>query len=191
MAYQFIPKVRELSASSAPLHAFILMLDIADHCYGNLEASYKASGEGDTDEPFQAMDECMVSLIACLEKELPPGSGEEGEKFVVKPAEGDVGTAWDELRASVMAGKSRPTTQENLSLRRARVEDMSTLFERRRERRAALLKDGGDWAGNALNELAETRKRIGAYMIGEDFFAKSIEALAKLKGWMCLSTVHR
>jgi hypothetical protein len=42
---------------------------------------------------------------------------------------------------------------------------MKTLFERRRQRRGAIFKEEGDWAGNALNGLAETRKRIDQHGI--------------------------
>jgi len=41
---------------------------------------------------------------------------------------------------------------------------------------------GGDWAGNALNDLVGTRQRIEVYGIGEFFFADSIKKLAELKG---------
>jgi hypothetical protein len=44
LAPQFVPRVKDLS-SGTPLHAFILLLDMADHCYGDLEACMKASGE--------------------------------------------------------------------------------------------------------------------------------------------------
>jgi len=56
------------------------------------------------------------------------------------------------------------------------------MFERRRERRGGILNGEGDWAGNALNELAETRKRIGRYGIEKHFFKESIKELAGIKG---------
>jgi hypothetical protein len=67
-------------------------------------------------------------------------------------------------------------------LERAKVSDMHDLFERRRERRGLILKEKGDWAGNALIELAETRERIEAYGIGKHFLRHSIKKLVDLKG---------
>jgi hypothetical protein len=79
----------------------------------------------------------------------------------------------------------RVNKRDNLYLARMRVQDMHTLFNRRRERREKiLLGEGGvgDWVGNALNELVETRCRIEEYGLGEHFFGASIKALAEIKG---------
>ncbi|KAK4444256.1 hypothetical protein QBC34DRAFT_442751 [Podospora aff. communis PSN243] len=153
---------------------------LADHAYGNLEGSMKASGCGDTDEPFQAMDKCMLELIATLREELPEEKGE----FVLKLATEDMGTEFDAEWAALnrLKKNGHPNKQERGCLDRARVSDMNDLFDRRRERRGTILKEKGDWAGNALNELAETRKRIEAYGIGKHFFRRSIKQLAELKG---------
>jgi len=180
IASQFLPVVRELASSGAHLHALMLLLDLADHAYGNLEGSVKSSGCGDTDRPFQAMDKCMLELIAILREDLP----EEKSEFTVKLATEDMGTLFDaELGALNRLKKNgRPNKQERGVLERARVSDMHDLFERRRERRGVILKEKGDWAGNALNELAETRKRIEAFGIGKHFFGHSIKELVELKG---------
>jgi hypothetical protein len=44
------------------------------------------------------------------------------------------------------------------------------------------LKEKGDWAGNALHDLAETTKRNDASGLGDHFFYYSIRALAEIKG---------
>ena len=174
---RFLPLARSLASSGHPLLAFLFLLDIADHSYGNLEACMKSSGFGDTDEPFQAMDKCMVELIGLLRDDLQE---EEGGEFKVQPATEDVGTEWNEVFKGL--GDKRPNKQERGWLARATVNDMKTLFKKRRERREKILEEGGDWVGNALNELSETRTRIEKYGIGEDFFADSIKELAALKG---------
>ena len=160
----------------------MLLLDLADHCYGNMEACIKSSGFGDTEEPFKAMDACMVEVI-CL---LRDGGlvQETGEGFTVEPAVQDVGNEWNELWASLKESKGGrgPNKQERGWLAKARVDDMKTRFERRRERRGGILNGEGDWAGNALNELAETRKRIGGYGIVLRRVSRSWRGL---RGWMC------
>ncbi|KAK4233872.1 hypothetical protein C8A03DRAFT_38385 [Achaetomium macrosporum] len=153
MAEQFLHIVQSLSSSGSPLLAFMLLLDVADHSYGKLEANGKASGW-------------------------------ENEEFKIQPAEQDMGTEWDEnwaiLEKWEKAGK-RLNKQDFRQLTRMRVDDMHTLFGRRRERREKILKEEGDWVGNALNELVETRCRIEKYGIGEHFFGASIKELAGIK----------
>ena len=129
------------------------------------------------------MDKCLVETITLLReaglvKDISPD-----EPFTVKPAVKDMGTEWDELWATLKEKKRNgPNKQERGWMARARIDDMKTMFERRRERRATILEEEGDWAGNALNELADTRTRIDAYGIGEHFFNEGIEALAGVKG---------
>lgn len=42
--------------------------------------------------------------------------------------------------------------------------------------------DAADWAGNAVNDLSETRRRIDGWGLGEHYFAKSIAQLSAIKG---------
>jgi hypothetical protein len=77
----------------------------------------------------------MVILIAQLPKE-EPSEDAGGDKFTVQPAKGDLGTAHHGLWESIKARKDRPNKQKRGWLDKARVEDMKTLLEQRRERRA-------------------------------------------------------
>ncbi|KAM7201010.1 putative glycoside hydrolase family 43 protein [Naviculisporaceae sp. PSN 640] len=186
MEAKFLPTVKALSDSGDTMLAFMLLHDIGEHSYGNLEFCFKASGWGDTDEPFKRMDACMVELIARLRDEMPNKEDPaESAKFIIEPSK-DMGTEWDELY-SEMDTKRPPNKQKRGWLAKARVDDLKVLFQRRRERRDTILEElgngeAGDWAGSALNALVETRKRIDGYGIGEWFFAESIKALAAIKG---------
>ncbi|KAK5655517.1 hypothetical protein OQA88_5788 [Cercophora sp. LCS_1] len=158
------PTVRVLSTES-PMLAPDLMMFMADHCYGDLDFCFKNSGWGDTDGPFEAMDKVMLELLE-LPKDTPPSlSGD----YVIGPSKGDFGTEYDAEEKALRRLKKgkRPNKQER------------GCWHARREKVVA---EERDWAGNALNDLAETRQGIEGYGIGEQFFRKSIKALAALKG---------
>lgn len=86
----------------------MLLLDISEHSYGDLDACMKASGFGDTDKSLYRMDKCMVGLIECLRDDLPK-EGPEG--FTIQLAKDDAGTEWDDTWES-LKGKRQPNKQE-------------------------------------------------------------------------------
>ncbi|KAI1324015.1 hypothetical protein F5Y16DRAFT_324576 [Xylariaceae sp. FL0255] len=179
--------------------AFNLLMDLGEHAYGDLEACVKAAGFDDTDEPFQEMDKLLIEIITARRKEVEDQQTSEApeehtgadatatkkkvaqSKFILKPMNEDLGSEEKSLRDFMEIGhgrRRRPNKQQRGQLNRARLNDLKTLFEVRRQRRATT----EDWAGNALNELVETRDRIGAYGIGCHFFTESIGLLATVKG---------
>ncbi|KAI1089069.1 hypothetical protein F5B19DRAFT_468652 [Rostrohypoxylon terebratum] len=166
-----LPKAREL-AEIDPVMAFNLVLD--------LEGCVKASGWGNIDKPYQKLDNFLVSLINTRlaldeNKGLVPG-----QEYKVEPPHEEVGVQERELyRLNRDQWKKRsPNKQARVRLERAHREDLRDLLERRRERRET----AEDWAGNALNDLLETGGRIDQYGIGRDYFRKSIDLLAEVKG---------
>ncbi|KAI3325414.1 hypothetical protein HD806DRAFT_447584 [Xylariaceae sp. AK1471] len=186
---QQISGVKKLQEHGSSSLAFNLVLDLGEHAYGDLEACVKAGGFGDTDKPYQEMDRLLAEIIATrrCEEETATGSAsdtttaeEESEKaeYQIEPSRDDLGTEEERLRENVIDKKRGPNKQQRGELKRARLADLRKLFEVRRQRRATT----GDWAGNALNELVETRARIDQYGIGDDFFKESIGLLASIKG---------
>lgn len=176
---RFIPKVRMLSEESVPA-AFNLLLDIGEHAYGDLEACCKSSGFGDTDKPYQRMDGVLVELITARKEAQNASDGEDHDNpsdgFVLEPSIQDLGGEEKAIRDDL--GKKHPNKQQRGWLDRARRADLKNLFETRRQRRESI----EDWAGNALNDLVETNRRIDAYGIGDHFFRKSIALLSSIKG---------
>ena len=155
MERKYLPVVKSLSEDlDSPLLAFLLLCDVAEHSYGNLEFSVKCSGWGDTEDPFKRMDKVMVEVISllALASNDTKSEGEEGkegkEGFEVKPSKEDMGTEWDAKFAALNSLKEkirRWSKQDNLGLRHARERDLRTLFARRREKRDKILetKRGG------------------------------------------------
>ncbi|KAH9909920.1 hypothetical protein F4778DRAFT_713399, partial [Xylariomycetidae sp. FL2044] len=175
MMQTFLPAVRKLKEDS-PMSAFNLVMDIGEHAYGDLEACMKSSGFGDTEEPFQRMDELAVSIIDELRTGAESEVSDQGHAFEIRPSGGDMGK--EEKEILELLSPKRPNKQERKELDRARLADLKALFATRRERRLST----DDWAGNALNDLVETRDRIGQYGIGEHFFCNTIKSLASIKG---------
>ncbi|KAI1103916.1 hypothetical protein F4804DRAFT_213079 [Jackrogersella minutella] len=172
-----IPEVKKLRETS-PAAAFNLLLDMGEHSYGDLDGSVKASGYGDTEEPFKKMDDLLLELITArrgADGEVLTKTTDEAYK--VEPPHSDIQYSEErEVRRSL--GKKRPNKQEWGQLDRARLSDLRNLFNLRRDRREA----ADDWVGNALNDIIETGGRIDQYGIGTHYFHKSIGALAEIKG---------
>ncbi|KAK7754675.1 hypothetical protein SLS62_003232 [Diatrype stigma] len=195
--YRFLPKVKMLREESIPA-AFNLLLDIGEHAYGDLDACCNAGGFGETGKPYKAMDTLLVDLITAR-KEAQAGEGDGNDDdgdgggdgganadksspgdagFVLEPSTGDLDGAVKRILDRLAAEKKkRPNKQERGWLERAHRDDLKAMFEARRERR----EEAHDWAGNALNDLVETNKRIGAYGV-EGYFRESIALLASMKG---------
>ncbi|KAI1775663.1 hypothetical protein F4818DRAFT_414563 [Hypoxylon cercidicola] len=179
MEAAFLPIVKSLSATS-PVIAFNLLMDIGEHAYGDLDASAKASGFGETEEPYKRMDDQMVEIINARRE--ADGTDADGtnvsaaKPYAVEPSYSDLGGDESALRS--LWGKKHPNIQQRKQLDRARLADLKAMFNARRERRDA----AQDWAGNALNDLVETGGRIGEYGIDTHFFQKSVGLLALIKG---------
>ncbi|KAF2184750.1 hypothetical protein K469DRAFT_708500 [Zopfia rhizophila CBS 207.26] len=47
----------------SPKHAFLLVLCLGDYAYGDIECGAKSCGWGDTEDPFQAIDNCLLNII--------------------------------------------------------------------------------------------------------------------------------
>jgi hypothetical protein len=172
---KFIPQVKQLQETSVS-DAFNLLMYLGDHAYGDVGWCFKASGFGETDIPFKEMDDCMVELIR-LRSEGEEEEGVSSSGFELKLSTDDFGGKGDATK-DLLGGKERPNKQERGWLVRARIDDLKAMFVTRRARRETT----DDWAGNALNDLAETRRRIEMYGIGEHFSDSSIGHLASWKG---------
>ncbi|KAI1118988.1 hypothetical protein F5Y14DRAFT_186585 [Nemania sp. NC0429] len=169
----------------SPSLAFNLLVDLGEHAYGDLEACVKSSGFGDTEEPFKEMDQLLSEIIAARREEERTAAQVAGieskndtttETYKFKASRADLGCEEKSLRDLI--GPKHPNKQLRRKLDIARLADLQTMFSTRRERRATT----EDWAGNALNDLAETRARIEQYGIGEHYFRESINLLAAAKG---------
>ncbi|KAI0889612.1 uncharacterized protein GGS22DRAFT_1778 [Annulohypoxylon maeteangense] len=176
----FIPQAQKLALTS-PILAFNLVLDLGEHAYGDLDATVKASGFGETDEPYGKLDAVLVTLINAR-VELDENKGLiPGEVYKVEPPHREVGEGQRALSAALKKGmsarKRRPNKQEWGWIDKARREDLKALFEKRRVRR----EEAVDWVGNALNDLLETGGRIDEYGIGTHYFRESIGLLAEIK----------
>ncbi|KAI0833966.1 hypothetical protein F5Y06DRAFT_182069 [Hypoxylon sp. FL0890] len=175
----FIPTAKALKEDS-PTDAFNLLLDLGEHAYGDLGGSIKASGWGDTDEPFKEMDDLLVDLVNELREAENAHAKEATEKhagkFKIELPYSDLYGEERTLRQAL--GKKSPNKQQRGQLDRARRADLKKLLDTRRERREAT----EDWMGNALNDLVETAGRIDQYGIGDHFFRKSIDLLTSIKG---------
>ncbi|KAF4474936.1 hypothetical protein CGGC5_v016495 [Colletotrichum fructicola Nara gc5] len=172
---RFLPMAQNLKDESLPL-AFNLILDIGEHSYGDVDYGAKTCGYGDTDEPFQAMDNALLEIIESRLKDCT-GNDCNDVAFILSPTTDDMGTSQDELREALKPKGIRNKSQFLMN-DRARRGDQQLLMTRRRTRRM----DTVDWAGNALNDLSETRRRIDSWGLGEHYFAKSIAKLSAIKG---------
>ncbi|KAI1445296.1 hypothetical protein F5Y02DRAFT_427029 [Annulohypoxylon stygium] len=153
----FIPKTQQL-AETSPIMAFNLVLDLGEHAYGDLDGCVNASGYGGTEEPYQELDDLLVSLINARlaldeNKGLVPG-----QEYKAEPPHEEVGVLERQMHRlnRDQWEKRGPNKQAGATLDRAHREDLRGLLERRRERREI----AEDWAGNALNDLLETGGRI-------------------------------
>lgn len=169
---KFLPEVKKLQETSLS-DAFNLLMYLGDHAYGDIGFCFKASGFGETEKPFQEMDKYMVELIKLRVEQHPVA----GEGFELKPSDGDFGDE-EKVARECFGNKQRPNKQERGWVEKGRKADLKAMFVTRQARRETT----EDWAGNALNDLVETRKRIDAYGIGEHFFNKAAGELAGLKG---------
>lgn len=179
MERNFLPTVKTLSETS-PAAAFNLLLDIGEHAYGDLDAWAKSCGYGETEGPYKEMDELLVEIINARREadgvDVDSATTSAARPYAVEPSHSDLGG--EEPAVQILWGKKRVNTQLVKKLGRARLADLKTMFNARRERRDV----AEDWAGNALNDLIETGGRIDQYGIGKHFFHKSIGLLASIKG---------
>ncbi|KAI1292693.1 hypothetical protein F5Y03DRAFT_375377 [Xylaria venustula] len=186
---KYISDVKKLQEYGYLTLAFNLLLELGEHAYGDLEACVKACGFGDTDEPYQEMDRLLADIIDKRQHEEEPATDptqdtrraeEETEKaeYEIRPFKDDLGTEVTWLHENVVNKERGPNKQQRGQLNRARLADLHHLFDVRRKRHATTV----DWAGDALNELVETRARIHEYGIGDHYFKESIGLLASIKG---------
>ncbi|KAI2472381.1 hypothetical protein F4781DRAFT_383458 [Annulohypoxylon bovei var. microspora] len=173
----FIPTAREL-AEVSPAFAFNLVLDLGEHSYGDLDATVKAAGFGESEKPHQELDELLVSLITTRVGADANAGKVPGQAYAVALPHAEVCVEERALRKMLRGKRDGPNKRERGLLDRARRDGLKTLFETRRERRETV----EDWAGNALNDLLETGGRIDQYGIGRHYFRKSIDLLAEVKG---------
>ncbi|KAI0011585.1 hypothetical protein F4779DRAFT_572335 [Xylariaceae sp. FL0662B] len=175
----FIPAVKKLrddaDAGDLPA-AFNVALDLGEHAYGDLEACCKASGFGETEEPYQALDALLVELIGARQRVSDSHADSNSSPYELHPSASDFGDQEKTLRANL--GARHPSKWQQRELEQARTADLNRMLRVRRDRRES----AADWAGNALNDLVETRQRIDAYGIGQHFFRRSIELLCEMKG---------
>ncbi len=175
----FLTQVKKLREESIPT-AFNLVLDLGEHSYGDLEACCKSRGFGDTEEPFKEMDNMLVELITARKEaqaaEDDDVSGHD-DGFVLQPTTSDFDKSEAAIRVALPTNRV-PAKHIFGQLQRMRRDALKALFEVRRQRRET----AEDWVGNALNDLVETRNRLGDYTLSDYFFRDSIALLGSMKG---------
>ncbi|KAI0965165.1 hypothetical protein F4678DRAFT_467830 [Xylaria arbuscula] len=157
---QYTSDVRKLQEYGDSSLAFNLLLDLGEHAYGDLEACVKASGFGDTGEPYQKMDRLLAEIIDTRRREEEPAKNSaqdtptaEGEnekaEYKIRPFKDDLGTEETWLHENIVNKDRGPNKQQWGQLNRAHLADLHKLFDVRWQRHATTM----DWAGGALNEL--------------------------------------
>jgi hypothetical protein len=164
---KFIKDVRKLIVMDARF-AFNLLLYIGPHVHGDLEASIKMCGFGESEGPYAELDELMLEVIA-LRDDIP--SNED----VSLP---EVRHRWTRDDAEVGEFKTgRPNKQQMGQIERQKAK---WIKERNIEARARREKVE-DWISNAIEELKGEQAAIAPYGL-EGYFKKSIARLEELKG---------
>lgn len=167
----FSSSVETLSQIS-PKHAFLLMLYLADHTYGDIDCGLKSSGFGETEGPFKVMDRCLLRII---------NKRVESDPIVVN-AQNDPGLEALEFRKEAdeymaLVDKQLRNKRERLHLQQCRRRDMKIRNHRMKERREV----AKNWVANALVDLVDTRDYISRWGI-KHYFTESIRRLEDIKG---------
>ncbi|KAK0611917.1 hypothetical protein B0T14DRAFT_338351 [Immersiella caudata] len=182
-----IPTVKTLLEYS-PRMAFDLVMDIGEHCYGDLcfeelWSDHRVSGAAihdycldrprdETESLFEEPDHLMVNIVDARADAEPPSS----KPFRLCPSRGPAATVREELEVSNQINKKR-----YLELHRMRRHDFLEMVQVRRRRRQN--RWIADWVGNALNDLVETGSRIEQRheKLGKLYFSQTIAKLCHLK----------
>jgi hypothetical protein len=130
---KFLPDVDAiLTEHNSSPHAFNTLMAMADHCYGDLEVSFKASGTPAHEDDFRAMDDKMCEVI---KRRLQV---EDAGADVVPPLPSadpfEYKGEFSGIRARI-AHKSRPNKQEYGQLERARRKDHAKRVENAQRKR--------------------------------------------------------
>jgi hypothetical protein len=164
---KFIKDVRKLMVMDARL-AFNLLLYIGPHAHGDLEASIKMCGFGESEGPYAELDEVMLEVIA-LRGDIPCGEEvslpEVRHRWTRDDAEvGEFKTGWPnkQQRGQIERQKAKWVKERNIEAR-ARREKVQ------------------DWISNAIEELKGEQAAIAPYGL-DGYFKKSISRLEELKG---------
>jgi len=163
-----VDKILELS----PKHAFLAILYLADHAYGDIESCAKSAGYGDTEPAFQEMDALLYKTINARLVVDPPRFDVEGDPGKKKLRYGGELAAYRRL-----LGRYPRNKREFLEVKKLRRADLRDRNEKMRERREVAL----DWISNSLEDIAETKKAINPYGIGLEFFKKSIKEMEEYR----------
>jgi hypothetical protein len=168
---KFIKDVRKLMemGQEGARFAFNLLLYIGPHAHGDLEASIKMCGFGESEGPYAELDEVMLEVIA-LRDDVPSGSSNNDVDLP------EVRHRWTREDAEVGEFKTgRPNKQQRGQIERQRAK---WIKERNIEARARREKVE-DWISNAIGELKEEQADIGRYGL-DGYFKKSIARLEEL-----------
>lgn len=173
---KFIKDIQKLMAMGpdGARCAFNAMLYISPHAHGDLEASWKMSGYGETEEPFAELDDTMLEIIG-LRHDFECAGKDEGLP--------EVRHRWTTADAEVGVFKTgRPNKQQRGQIERQKAKWIKERFEEARRRREKI----EDWVGNAIQELKEESADIESYGL-EGYFKKRIAKLEELRGRKSLS----
>lgn len=163
-----VDKIMELS----PTHAFLTVLFLADHAYGDLESCGKSCGVRDSDGPFQKMDERLLQAIELRLKTDPPQFNVEGD-----PGKDDLGLDKELEAYRRSLGRYPKNKQERTNVQKWRRHDLRDRNNKMKDRREL----AKDWVSNALEDILETHASIDGYGIGDHFFTNSIKRLQEIK----------
>ena len=162
-----VRKLMDIGQEGAKL-AFNVLLYIGPHMHGDLDASCKMGGYGETEEPFAEMDELMLEAIALREH---VDCGEDA-------ALPEVRHRWTHKDADVGVFKTgRPNKQQRGQIERQKAKwtkDRNDALKKRRENAIV------DWISNAISELKDEQDYIEAYGL-DGYFSKSIARLEAIK----------
>jgi hypothetical protein len=146
------------------------MLYIGPHAHGDLEASWKMCGFGESEEPYKELDKVMLEVIA-LKEDVDCLGKDEGVELP------SVRHRWTSADAEVGVFKTgRPNKQQRGQIERQKTKWIKERFAEARKRREKV----GDWIGNAIEELKGESADIERYGL-EGYFKKSIAKLEEIR----------
>ncbi|TVY16362.1 hypothetical protein LARI1_G006047 [Lachnellula arida] len=165
---KYAKDVKALMEMDARL-AFNALLYIGPHAHGDLEASWKMSGYGGTEEPFAELDALMLSIISKLE--LPSAESTNNSSLP------KVSHRWTLEDAEVGVFKTgRPNKQQRGQIERQKAAWVKERHVMAKERREKV----DDWINNAVEELKGERDAIKGYGL-DGYFVKTIVKLEELQ----------
>lgn len=164
-------------AAPASVHAFNLVLKLAEHSFEDVDQNLEAPGVGGVSLVFHHIDsQVLEPILLRLDGDIM--SPEDRRLLHHGATQMRTGGGWQGRCARREAqgnGRCRNQVKER---DKYQADDLRTLCEARCKRTG----DARDWLSNALDDLVEMRERIGRYGLGDRHFRLSPQKLWELKG---------